>query len=233
MAQFRANGSEGQQHEMENRMLTLTLGDLAPDTVVLCIGAHCDDIEIGCGATIRRIAREYPSCRIVWAIFSGDETRQHESRAAARALLGEGRAELLFMKFRESHFPGQFEAVKAAMESLKSLQPGVVFTHHLSDRHQDHKMLAELTWNTFRNHLLLEYEIPKFEGDLGAPNVFFQASQEDVEQKVHMLMTQFPSQLSRSWFTPETFRALLRIRGIECMSESGYAEAFHGRKLRF
>lgn len=214
-------------------MLTLTLGGLARDSVVLCIGAHCDDIEIGCGATIRRIAREYPACRIVWAIFGGSETREQESRAAANLLLGEERVELKFMKFRESHFPAHFEAVKAAMESLKALQPGVVFTHYLEDRHQDHKLLAELTWNTFRNQLVLEYEIPKFEGDLGAPNVFFQASSEDVEQKVHTLMTQFPSQLSRAWFTPETFRALLRIRGIECVSDSGYAEAFHGRKLRF
>ena len=214
-------------------MLTFPLGGLAPESVVLCIGAHCDDIEIGCGATIRRIARENPTSRIVWAIFAGDETRARESRAAAGALVGDGRAELLFMQFRESHFPAQFEAVKAAMESLKALQPDTVFTHHLGDRHQDHKLLAELTWNTFRDHLVLEYEIPKFEGDLGTPNVFFQATSEDVEQKIHTLMTQFPSQLSRSWFTPETFRALLRIRGIECVSQSGYAEAFHGRKLRF
>jgi LmbE family N-acetylglucosaminyl deacetylase len=218
---------------VEIRVLTPTFGNLAAGSTVLCIGAHCDDIEIGCGATLRRIARDNPACRIVWAIFAGNETREHESRAAAQALLGEQRAQLQFMKFRESHFPSQFDAVKAAMESLKGLQPSVVFTHYLHDRHQDHKLLAELTWNTFRNHLVLEYEIPKFEGDLGAPNVFFEASHEDTEHKINMLMSCFASQLSRSWFTPDTFRALLRIRGIECVAGSGYAEAFHGRKLRF
>jgi LmbE family N-acetylglucosaminyl deacetylase len=214
-------------------LLTLTLASLAPGSVVLCIGAHCDDIEIGCGATIHRIAREHPSVRIVWAVLSGDTTRESETRNAADSLLGKERAELRFFAFRESHFPAQFEAVKAAMESLKALQPGVVLTHHLHDRHQDHRLLGELTWNTFRNHLVLEYEIPKFEGDLGSPNVYFEASNDAVELKVHTLMTQFPSQRSRSWFTPETFRALMRIRGIECVSGSGYAEAFHGRKLRF
>lgn len=210
----------------------LTLGNLDSDSALLFIGAHCDDVEIGCGATVARLARQYPDARLVWAVFSGDQVRERESRAAARMLFGDRPVELEYLGFRESHFPSQYESVKQAMETLKRHRPSVIFTHRLEDRHQDHRVLAELTWNTFRSHLIFEYEIPKYEGDLGAPNVFFQAEQADVEQKVQMLMSCFASQLQRSWFTAETFRALMRIRGIECAAATGYAEAFHARKLR-
>lgn len=213
-------------------MLQLSLSGLGRRATALCIGAHCDDIEIGCGATLVRLAREHPGLHFVWAVFAGDPVRERESRAAAAALLGPDRVDFRHLGFRESYFPGQHDGIKDAFEALKaSVTPDLVLTHRLEDRHQDHGALAQLTWNTFRAHLVLEYEIPKYEGDLGQPNLFVPVSSEDLEKKVEVLMRCFPSQQGRSWFTPETFRALCRIRGIECASASGYAEAFHARKL--
>jgi LmbE family N-acetylglucosaminyl deacetylase len=214
-------------------MLPLSLNALAADATILCIGAHCDDVEIGCGATLLRLAREYPTAKIRWAIFSGNETRSHESLQAAAALLGEARVSLQFFGYRESHFPERYADLKASMEAVRAAgDPDLVFTHRLEDRHQDHRTLAELSWNAFRNHLILEYEIPKYEGDLGHPNVFFAASEADLDRKVAVLMSSFPSQAGRSWFTPDTFRAMARIRGVECASPTGFAEAFHMRKCR-
>ena len=213
-------------------MLHLAFSGLGNAATVLCIGAHCDDIEIGCGATLIRLARENPGLTVVWAVFAGDHSREQESRAAARELLGQQRVDLRYLGFRESYFPSQHDRVKDAFESLKaSVKPDLILTHRLDDRHQDHRVVAELTWNTFRSHLILEYEIPKYEGDLGQPNLYAPVSAADLDQKVAMLMRCFPSQQARSWFTAETFRALCRIRGIECAAESGYAEAFHARKL--
>ncbi len=206
--------------------------ELADDATILCIGAHCDDIEIGCGATLRRWAREFPSVRFVWVIFAGEAGRMAESRAAAEEILsGVASSEVIFFEFRGSYFPDQYGEIKDAFERLKRFAPAVVLTHHLEDRHQDHRVLAELTWNTFRSHLILEYEIPKYEGDLGHPNFFVAASEADVQFKADMLLRCFPSQHSRSWFTAQTFCALARIRGVECAAASGYAEAFHARKL--
>lgn len=214
-------------------MASLAFGDLGQDNTVLCIGAHCDDIEIGCGATLRRIAREYPGVRFVHAIFAGDRVRADESRAAAAQLLGgDARVEVRCHNFRESYFPGQFTELKDAFEALKdAVSPAVVFSHCLQDRHQDHRVLADLTWNSFRSSTILEYEIPKYEGDLGQPNVFVRLDEADVECKIKTLMDCFPSQRRRSWFTPETFQSLARLRGVECAAPSGYAEAFFGRKL--
>lgn len=213
-------------------MLPLRFEKLDENALVLCIGAHCDDIEIGCGGTLLRIAHEYPRARFHWAVFSGSEARQAETREAAKMLLGIDRVKVDFLGFRESHLPSQYESVKAAMEKVRAAgEPSLVLTHRIEDRHQDHRTLAELTWNTFRRHLVLEYEIPKYEGDLGHPNVFFPLSAADLDAKVQMLMTAFPSQRARAWFTPETFRALARIRGIECASQTGFAEAFHARKI--
>jgi LmbE family N-acetylglucosaminyl deacetylase len=199
---------------------------------VLCLGAHCDDIEIGCGATLVRWAREYPGARFTWAIFAGDARRAPESRAAAQRLLGATGCELRFFDFRDSYFPADVARVKDAVESLKSTcTPDLILTHHLSDRHQDHRLIAELTWNAFRSHLILEYEIPKYEGDLGQPNVFVPHEAADLDEKVRCLLECFPSQQGRSWFTADTFRAVARLRGIECGATSGFAEAFHARKL--
>jgi LmbE family N-acetylglucosaminyl deacetylase len=202
------------------------------EATVLCIGAHCDDVEIGCGATLVRLAREYPRLRFEWAVFSGDESRQAETRAAARALLGDERCSVRFMGFRESYFPARFSDVKDACESLKPVAPALVFTHRLEDRHQDHALLANLTWNTFRGPTVLEYEIPKFEGDLGQPNLYFPVTAADLDRKVGTLLDCFPTQRARSWFTADTFRGLARLRGIECVAPDGWAEAFHARKLR-
>jgi LmbE family N-acetylglucosaminyl deacetylase len=204
-----------------------------PRPTVLCLGAHCDDIEIGCGATLVRWAREYPGVRFVWAVFAGEPERVQESRAAAAHLLdGRAQVELRFFAFPDRYFPSQAEALKRTFdELLASVSPDVIFTHQLDDRHQDHKLVAELTWNTFRSHLILEYEIPKYEGDLGRPNVFVPLEASELETKVHCLMECFPSQRSRAWFTADTFRALARLRGIECGAPLGFAEAFHGRKL--
>jgi LmbE family N-acetylglucosaminyl deacetylase len=216
-------------------LLQIGLESLNSAPTVLCIGAHCDDIEIGCGATLLRLVREFPAVKFVWAVFSGSSVRTGETRNAAENLLaGAGNLEVRFCNNRESYFPDSYEAIKDEFEKLKAtLKPGLVFTHRLEDRHQDHRVLAELTWNTFRSHLILEYEIPKYEGDLGQPNFFIEASTADIERKIEVLMSCFSSQTSRAWFTPETFRALARIRGIECAAGSGFAEAFHVRKLRY
>ena len=214
-------------------MLPLLLRGLTDNRPILCIGAHCDDIEIGCSGTLLRIARDHPEARIVWAVFSRDEVREGESRKAAASLLG-SKPELCFFDFRSSFFPVQSEAIKNSFEDLKGrFDPSVVFTHCLHDRHQDHALLAQLTWNTFRSHLILEYEIPKYEGDLGHPNLFAPLSASDLSQKVKVLMECFPSQGRRAWFTEDTFRALARLRGVECDSSTGFAEAFHGRKVCF
>ena len=212
-------------------MIPFRLADLSHPPSVLCIGAHCDDIEIGCGASLIRWAREYPQARFMWAIFAGEPARAEESRAAAQRLLGAA-CELHFFDFRDTYFPADAARLKGAMESLKRESgPDLILTHHLQDRHQDHRLLAELTWNTFRSHLIFEYEIPKYEGDLGQPNVFVPHTAEDLDRKVRCLLECFPSQRGRSWFTADTFRALARLRGIECAAASGFAEAFHGRKL--
>jgi LmbE family N-acetylglucosaminyl deacetylase len=214
-------------------VLTLKLAELGHPPSVLCIGAHCDDIEIGCGATLVRWSREHPGLRVVWAIFSGDGVRREESRAAARRLIETSPpCELQFYDFRDRFFPAQAEGIKSAFDELRlRVQPDVILTHHLADRHQDHELLARLTWNTFRAHLILEYEIPKYEGDLGQPNVFVPHSAEDLDRKVRALLECFASQSSRAWFTADTFRALARLRGIESGAATGFAEAFHGRKL--
>ena len=214
-------------------MLGLKLERLAEPPTVLCLGAHCDDIEIGCGATLIRLTRDYPGIRFVWAIFSGEPTREQESRAAAQRLTaGAGSCELRFHPFRDRFFPSQTESLKEAFDALRAaVRPQLVFSHFLGDRHQDHRTIAELTWNTFRAHLILEYEIPKYEGDLGQPNVFVPHSAADLDLKVACLLESFASQRARGWFTADTFRALARLRGIESGAPSGFAEAFHGRKL--
>jgi LmbE family N-acetylglucosaminyl deacetylase len=217
----------------EPRVLGLKLQDLGHAPTVLCLGAHCDDIEIGCGATLIRWARDYPGIRFVWGIFSGETGREDESRAAAATLTaGAAPCELRFHAFRDRFFPSQGEAIKEAFDALRAtVTPDVVFTHFLDDRHQDHRVIGELTWNTFRSHLVLEYEIPKYEGDLGHPNVFVPHTAADLDRKVACLLESFPSQRARGWFTADTFRALARLRGIESGAPSGFAEAFHGRKL--
>jgi LmbE family N-acetylglucosaminyl deacetylase len=215
-------------------VLSLQFGASGRPPHILCLGAHCDDIEIGCGGTLVRLARELPDAQITWVIFAGEQGRDAESRDAATCLLGKRpKFDLRFFDFRGSYFPTQADRIKDAFESIKqAAQPDLIFTHFLGDRHQDHSLLAQLTWNTFRSHTIVEYEIPKYEGDLGHPNLFAPLGADDLAHKVDVLMKCFPSQRSRTWFTEDTFRGIARLRGIECASPTGFAEAFHARKLR-
>lgn len=200
---------------------------------LLCLGAHCDDIEIGCGATVLKLLEECPGASVRWVVFTGSAQRQAEAKAAAAAILaaaGETRLDLL--SFRESFLPQAWGAVKEEFERLKAeFTPTIILTHAHHDHHQDHRVVAELTWNTFRDHLVLEYEIPKYEGDIGNPNLFVPVGTSHAETKVATLMECFASQGSRAWFDPATFLGLMRLRGIGCNAPSGYAEAFTARKL--
>jgi LmbE family N-acetylglucosaminyl deacetylase len=200
---------------------------------ILCLGAHCDDIEIGCGGTLLRILAERPGSSVHWVAFASNPEREAEARASASAFLeGAARSRVVIQAFRESYFPQVAAEIKDAFERLKAeVKPDVVFAHHRGDLHQDHRVIAELVWNTFRDHLVAEYEIPKYEGDLGAPNVFFALPDAIARRKVELILRHFPSQASRSWFRAATFEALMRLRGVECNAAEGWAEAFHCRKL--
>ncbi len=199
---------------------------------VLCLGAHCDDIEIGCGGTLLRLRERTPGAQIHWVTFSGDEQRRYEAAESARRFLGrEGAERAQSFGFRDGFLPFEGARVKECFEALaRELDPDLIFTHALGDRHQDHRLVGELTWNTWRNHPILEYEIPKYEGDLGQPNAYVALHPELAERKIKTLLEVYPSQGSRTWFDAETFRGLLRLRGVECRST--FAEAFHARKLR-
>jgi LmbE family N-acetylglucosaminyl deacetylase len=198
---------------------------------LLCLGAHADDIEIGCGGTVLRLLAEHPKSRVDWVVFSGEGARQAEAEASARDFLdAAGERAVRVLGFRDGFFPSQWAEIKETFEGLKSeLDPTVVLTHWKDDAHQDHRTLAELTWNTWRRHLVLEYEIPKMEGDIGNPSVFVPLEDGIVGRKLDLLMRHFGSQRSKTWFSEETFRALLRLRGINAGAH--WAEAFHCRRL--
>lgn len=213
-------------------MLELGLISHPAPTCVLLIGAHCDDIEIGCGGTVFQMSLRWPQTEFVWVTLSSDGEREQETRRAAMQLLGQARHTVRVESFRESYFPSVSASLKDYFESLKSPRPDLVFTHYRFDLHQDHRVVNELTWNTFRDHLILEYEIPKFDGDLGVPNAFVALTEDQLQHKIRVLLECFTSQASRSWFTRQTFEAIARLRGIECNAPEGYAEAFHVRKSR-
>lgn len=200
---------------------------------VLCIGAHCDDVEIGCGATLLALARARPEVQLTIAVFTSEEGRDVESKRALQDLLGTSvQWQPEFGAFRNSHFPAQWSQIKEYLESIaRRSNPDLIFTHCRDDLHQDHRTLAELTGTVFRNHWVLEYEIPKYDGDLGRPNVFVPLDAELVARKIETLLRCFPSQADKPWFTADTFRGLMRLRGIECQSPGGFAEAFFSRKL--
>jgi LmbE family N-acetylglucosaminyl deacetylase len=200
---------------------------------VLCLGAHCDDIEIGCGGTMAKLADEHPGLSVTWVVWSSNARRAEEARASAEAILaGVKSREIVVNGFRDGFLPYHGAQVKEAFEELKKkVTPDLIFTHYRSDLHQDHRLVSELTWNTFRDHLILEYEIPKFDGDLGSPNVFVHLDQALCRRKIDNLMRSFPSQADHRWFSEETFRAILRLRGMESNAPDGYAEGFYGRKL--
>jgi LmbE family N-acetylglucosaminyl deacetylase len=200
---------------------------------LLCLGAHSDDIEIGCGATILRLIQEQPDLEIYWVVFSARGTRAREAKASAGEFLrGVRSRRIRTLTYRESYFPDEWTEIKDTFEQVKrSFEPDLVLTQYREDRHQDHRVLSDLAWNTFRNRLVLEYEIPKYDGDLGVPNVYVPVTRQLCERKVSALLRHFQSQTGKHWFTADTFWALLRLRGIECVSPSGFAEAFYGRKL--
>lgn len=209
------------------------LADAGTPKRVLALGAHPDDIEIGCGGTIIRLCAEHPGLEVLWVVFSGSSQRAAEARASAGAFLeGAARSTVVIRDFRDGFLPYMGAAVKDEFEALRrDFEPDMILTHFREDRHQDHRLVSDLTWNTWRDHLILEYEIPKYDGDLGAPNIFASLSAPLVDRKIDLLTRYFPSQTSRSWFTPDLFRAVARIRGMECAT--GFAEAFYVRKARF
>jgi LmbE family N-acetylglucosaminyl deacetylase len=198
---------------------------------ILCLGAHSDDIEIGCGGLLLSVIQSRDA-EVEWIVFSGRGRRKSEAQTSARLFLaGARRARVTVRQFRDGFFPYQGADIKAFFERLKRrAAPDLVLTHYRDDRHQDHRLLSDLTWNTFRDHWILEYEIPKFDGDLGSPNAFIPLDQETCALKVKHLQRVFASQRDKDWFTPETFMAMMRLRGMECRAPSGYAEAFYSRK---
>ena len=206
---------------------------LSSEGTVLCLGAHSDDIEIGCAGTIIKLVEQCSELNIFWVVFSASGVREREAQSSAMHLLADAHdSKITILNFRNGFFPYVATEIKEAFESLKELpKPDLILTHYENDRHQDHRIISELTWNTFRDHLILEYEIPKYDGDLGSPNVFVTLSREQISSKQKHLRTYFESQSNKQWFTDETFSSIGRIRGIECNSKTGYAEAFYGRKL--
>jgi LmbE family N-acetylglucosaminyl deacetylase len=215
-------------------MLGLSLDTNRP-LRLLVIGAHADDIEIGCGATVLRLVRENPGIEVDWVVASAGGVRCAEAQSSAGAFLqGAATVRLHLWGLRDGFLPYSGEAVKERFEALKrESQPDLVMTHYRADLHQDHRLISDLTWNTFRDAVVLEYEIPKWDGDLGTPNVFVEADAAIAQRKIDLLHEHFASQRSRDWFDDQTFYSLLRIRGMECRSPSRLAEAFYARKLLF
>jgi LmbE family N-acetylglucosaminyl deacetylase len=217
-------------------MLPLRFGGTGePALRVLCVGAHSDDIEIGCGGTLLRLIESCPRVSVHWVVLSGADQRAMEARASAEKFLeGAGAKQVEVQAFRDGFFPYLGYEIKQFFEDLKPrCSPDVIFTHYRDDRHQDHRLVSDLTWNTYRNHLIMEYEIPKYDGDLGSPNCFVPLDETTCRRKVQWITDLFKTQHSHRWFTNETFFSLLRLRGIESGASSGYAEAFFCRKAVF
>jgi len=213
-------------------MIAAHLGRPGAPLAILCLGAHCDDIEIGAGGTLLRLLAEHPRSTVQWVIFASTEEREAEAKASAAEILAGSQSQVEVHSFRESFFPFVGASIKEQFERIKAAaKPDLVLTHRVDDLHQDHRLIGELTWNTFRDHLIAEYEIPKYEGDLGKPNVFVPLNGAVARRKLDLLARHFRSQSTRRWFRPETFESLMRLRGIECNAAEGFAEGFVVRKL--
>jgi LmbE family N-acetylglucosaminyl deacetylase len=215
-------------------MLTLSLAKSSGSAYrILCLGAHSDDIEIGCGGTILTLLHRLECVEVHWVIFSASPERALEGRNSADRFLAKAAGKVVtIQEFRDGFFPYQATPIKEAFESLKTeVQPDLIFTHYRDDRHQDHRLLSDLTWNTFRNHLILEYEIPKYDGDIGTPNVFVPLEEAVCREKARLALNHFPSQASKQWFDEETIVGLARLRGMEANSPTRFAEAFYCRKV--
>ncbi len=212
----------------------LSLNEAASKSLtILCLGCHADDIEIGCGGTVLWLGEQYPHCVFHWVVFSAHGIREAEAnRAAAMFVDSTSLRGPLLKNFRDGFMPFEGAEIKNTFEDLKSaISPDLIFTHNRQDAHQDHRLIAELTWNTFRDHFILEYEIPKFDGDLGRPNVFVPLDSELCRKKIRYVIDAFVSQRSKRWFQEDTFLSLMRLRGMECNAPSGHAEAFYCRKM--
>ena len=199
---------------------------------ILCLGAHSDDIEIGCGGTILRLLKEYKESSAYWIVLSANAERRAEAEKSARLFLEKAaRNDILVKNFRESYFPYIGDEIKLFFESLKEIRPDIIFTHYRHDLHQDHRLISELTWNAFRDHHILEYEVMKYDGDIGTPNYFVHLDRRTCQKKVSQIVKSFQSQRTHHWFTEDAFLALLRLRGIESNAPEKYAEAFYCRKV--
>jgi LmbE family N-acetylglucosaminyl deacetylase len=200
---------------------------------ILCLGAHSDDIEIGAGATLLSLMDCGVRLDVHWCVLSGGSEREREARASALDFVAHAAsAKIEVMTFRDGFFPEQGEQIKSWFETLKGrVEPDVIFTHRRDDAHQDHREVSRLAWNTFRDHCILEYEIPKWDGDIGQPNLYMPVSTGALQRKIDLLVSHFGSQRSKQWFDEETFRGLARLRGMECRAPEKYAEAFFARKL--
>lgn len=213
-------------------MLPLHFARTGEPLRVLCLGAHADDIEIGCAGTLLRWLAEHERVAVTWVVFGAGGERAVEARRSARDLMRKAtELDVVLGDFPDARLPREFDRAKDFVADVARLgRPDVVLTHRLEDRHQDHRLVAELTWQTWRDQLILEYEIPKYEGDLGQPNVYVPLPAALAARKVRHLMTHFGSQRSKDWFRPATFQGLMAVRGVECRAASGQAEAFHVRK---
>lgn len=200
---------------------------------ILCLGAHPDDIEIGCGGTVLKLIKAAPQAQFRWVVFSGNSLRQSEALKSASAFLeGIVSEQIDVHNFKESYFPFIGAEIKDCFEKIKTeYDPDIILTHCANDAHQDHTMISKLTWNTFRNHLIIEYEIPKYDGDLGTPNLFVHLDEPTTQRKITILCEIFQTQKKKTWFSQETFRSIMRIRGVESNSPTNYAEAFYCRKI--
>lgn len=215
-------------------MLSLRLNpSLRRPRRILCLGSHSDDIEIGCGGTLLKLLAVRPAAEVRWVVFSADGERVREAQqSAALFLRGVKKSKIVVQDFRNGFFPYLGLYIKEFFETLKlEFSPDIIFTHYRHDLHQDHRTICELTWNTFRNHLILEYEIPKYDGDLGVPNCFVSLSEGQCRKKIAYILRSFRSQAGKHWFTEDAFRALLRLRGLESASSTRFAEAFYCRKM--
>jgi LmbE family N-acetylglucosaminyl deacetylase len=214
-------------------MINIAVGGASRPLNVLCLGCHSDDIEIGCGGTILRLAQQYPGSTFDWVVFSAIGVREAEAQQGASLFV---RPDALrgptLKQFRDGFMPFAGAEVKTIFEELKqAVSPDLILTHYRKDAHQDHRLISELTWNTFRDHMILEYEIPKYDGDLSQPGFYVPLTEDLYRRKVRYIMDAFQSQRAKRWFQESTFLGLMRLRGMECNSPSGYAEAFHCRKI--
>lgn len=214
-------------------MIPLILRAASDRTVVLCLGAHSDDIEIGAGGTLLQWMYEGAKLDVYWCVLSAKGKREEEARHSANAFLsGAASSRIEVMQFADGFFPSESEKIKGWFESLKlRIQPDLILTHRRDDAHQDHREVCRHTWSTFRDHLVLEYEVPKWDGDIGQPNLYVSLAANVLEQKVDLLMEHFGTQRSKDWFDRDTFRGLARLRGMECRAGERYAEAFCARKM--